>query len=68
MTSQQKLLEALGPPGSFTYVRFLEAIYETAYTGPFTVHCLNGTPQQIDLGGHLAIVEGLDRRREPQRR
>lgn len=46
--------------GPLDYATFLEAIHRARYTGPYTVHCLNGTPQRIDLGApiQLSIVEG----------
>lgn len=58
----QKLLDALNG-GSLDFPRFIEAVYRAGYTGPFTVHCLNGVAKQIDLGApvRLSIVEGLDK-------
>lgn len=67
----ERLLQALGAPGALDYPRFLAAIYETGYTGPYTVHCRNGVAKQVDIGApiRLSIVEadpgGLDSEKPP---
>lgn len=57
----QKLLSLLEDPREgMNFMRLLEAIHAVRYTGPITLHCFNGTPQQVDLGApiRLSIVEG----------
>jgi hypothetical protein len=65
--SLRRLLDQLGPADQLDFPRFLAAIYRVSYTGSITLHCLNGIPQQIDLGSpiRLSIVDaapgGLDK-------
>ncbi len=57
--SLQQLLASLPPDGPLDLFRFLEAVYATRFTGPYTVHNRNGVPHQIDLGApvKLSIVQ-----------
>lgn len=59
----QKLMEQLGPAEQMSFPRLLQAIYAVKFTGPITLHCRNGEPQQVDIGApiRLSIVEGLDK-------
>ena len=65
----QRLLEQLGPAEQMSFPKLLEAIHAVKFTGPITLHCFQGTPQQVDIGApiRLSIVEGgLDRTNPPR--
>ena len=54
-TAIDKLLARL-PTGDLDYMAFLNAIYHTRFTGPYTVHCLNGVPRQISFGHPIQLT------------
>jgi hypothetical protein len=64
MTPQLKaLLDRLPDDQRVDFDRLCAAILAIRYTGPSTIHWLNGVPKQIDLGPpiKLSIVQGEDR-------
>lgn len=66
MTPQLKaLLDRLPDDQRVDFTRLADALKAVRYTGPTTIHWLNGEPQQIDLGPpvKLSIVAGLDKPR-----
>lgn len=63
----QDLLARLDPLDRIDFGRFAHALYEARYTGSYTMHCLNGRPQQVDFGSkgspiRFSLVESLDNR------
>lgn len=63
MTPQLKaLLDRLPADQQVDFDNLRAALKAIRYTGPSTIHWLNGDPKQIDLGPpvKLSIVAGLD--------
>jgi hypothetical protein len=56
----QDLLDRLPTTAELEWPSLQAAIYGARYTGPMTVHFLNGVPRQIDLGApvRLSICHG----------
>jgi hypothetical protein len=55
VTPIEKLLSQL-PKGDLQFMQLLDAIYQTRFTGPITLDCLNGVPRQITLGRPITLA------------
>ena len=56
----QALVDGLPAPDRLDFFALCESMYKIRFTGPTTIHWLNGLPRQIDLGQpvKLTICQG----------